>query len=108
MDTFLGPRQVQKLLLARARAPVRRDRGPVRAADGRVQVLGQRRGPLQRVHGPRSDSRDLPWSRRGGPEGPLRWQALEEGQRPSREFRAIASIQFSHVHWKHPWNLVDP
>ena len=79
MDTFLGPRQVQKLLLARARAPVRRDRGPVRAADGRVQVLGQRRGPLQRLHGPRSDSRDLPWSRRGGPEGPLRWQALEEG-----------------------------
>ena len=81
MDTFLGPRQVQKLLLARARAPVRRDRGPVRAADGRVQVLGQRRGPLQRLHGPRSDSRDLPWSRRGGPEGPLRWQALEKGGR---------------------------
>ena len=65
-------RQVEEQLLAGARAPVRRDRGALRAADGRVPLLGQRRGPLQRGDGARGRARDLPWAGRGGPEGPLR------------------------------------
>ena len=85
---------------------------PWRGGRGHLGNLG--RGHRKTAKG-RHDSTHGRTIRGAGPSGEPPIVRPERRTRPPsfrcfsrRSQNAIASIQFSHVHWKHPWNLVDP